>query len=138
MSADRPVRRDVTPASVFDSRRFGFSQAVVVSGGATVHVSGQVGWSPETGAAGDTLEAQVPAAFDNLARVMEACGGDLDDIVALRIYVVERADDLAPVGVELRSRFTRPPAATWIRVAGLADDAMLIEVEATAVIATAR
>lgn len=106
----------------------------MVTGGTTVHVSGQVGWEPERGAVGDTLEAQVPAAFDNLARVMAACGGDLDDVVAVRIYVVDGTDGLDSVGDELRRRFTRPPAATWVRVAGLAADAMLVEVEATAVL----
>lgn len=128
-------RRQVVPDGVFDSRRFGFSQAIAVAGGTTVHVSGQVGWDPERGAAGDTLAAQVPVAFDNLARVLAAAGGGLDDVVALRIYVVEAAgDDLAAVGDELRRRFEQPPAATWLRISGLADAAMLIEVEATAVI----
>ncbi len=131
------ARVELAPEGLWDSRPYGFAQAVVVPAGtATVHVSGQVGWSPDAGAAGDDLAAQVPVAFDNLARVLAAAGGTLDDVVALRIYVVEAAgDDLAPVGEALRSRFTRPPAATWIRVAGLADAAMLVEVEATAALA---
>lgn len=129
-------RRSVVPDGVFDSRQFGFSQAVVARGGATVHVSGQVGWDPDTGAVGDTLADQVPVAFDNLERVLAACGGGLDALVALRLYVVEAAgSDLTAVGDELRRRFPQePPAATWIRVAGLADPAMLFEVEATAAI----
>ncbi len=124
----------IVPEDVWDSRPYGFAQAVVVPAGrATVHVSGQVGWTPEGGAAGTDLAAQVPVAFDNLARVLRAAGGGLDDVVTLRIYVVEAAgDDLAPVGDALRTRFARPPATTWIRVAGLADAAMLVEVEATA------
>ena len=135
---DRPFR-PVVPEDVFDSRRYGFSQAVVVAGGApTVHVSGQVGWDPERGAAGPTLADQVPVAFENLDRVLRSCGGGLDDVVALRIYVTSAAgDDLASVGEELRRRFTSPPAATWIRVEGLADPSMLVEVEATAALAAA-
>lgn len=134
---DHAQRRDVVPEGVFDSRPYGFSQAVVVpAGAATIHVSGQVGWDPEDGAAGDDLATQVPAAFDNLARVLAVCGASLDDVVALRVYVVEAAgEDLSPVGAELRARFARPPAATWVRVAGLASEAMLVEVEATAVLA---
>ena len=129
--------RPVVPPDVWDSRPHGFAQAVVVPPGATtVHVSGQVGWSPQDGAAGDDLASQVPVAFDNLARVLAACDATLDDVVALRIYVVEAAgDDLSPIGQALRSRFSRPPATTWVRVAGLADAAMLVEVEATAAMA---
>lgn len=131
----RVQRRLIAPADVFDSRPYGFAQAVAVTGGTTLHVSGQVGWDPQRGAAGDTLTAQVPAAFDNLDRVLRAAGGTLDDVVALRIYVVEAAGpDLAPVGEELRRRFRDPPATTWLRVVGLADPAMLVEVEATAVL----
>lgn len=85
-------RSEIVPDDVFDSQQFGFSQAVVTSGGRTVHVSGQVAWNPHEVAAGSSLDEQVPAAFD------------------------------------------RPPAATWLRVSGLADPSMLVEVEATAVI----
>ncbi len=128
-------RQDVVPDGVFDSRQFGFSQAVVTSGGRTAHVSGQVGWSPEDGAVSPVLSGQVPAAFDNLERVLAACDGGLQDVVALRIYIAEAAgEDLQAVGDELRSRFERPPAATWVRVAGLADPSMLVEIEATAVL----
>lgn len=127
-------RQCIVPGDVFDSRPYGFSQAVVAEPGTTVHVSGQVGWDPQHGAAGVTLVEQVPAAFDNLERVLRACGGAIDDVVALRIYVVASADDLAPVGEELRRRFSQPPAATWLRVAGLAAEEMLVEVEATAVL----
>lgn len=90
---------------------------------------------PHEVAAGSSLGEQVPAAFDNLARVLAACGGSIQDVVSLRIYVVDRAGaDLRPVGDELRRRCDRPPAATWLRVSGLADPSMLVEVEATAVI----
>ncbi len=128
-------RSEVVPDDVFDSQQFGFSQAVVTNGGRTVHVSGQVAWNPHEVTAGPSLTDQVPAAFDNLDRVLRACGGTIQDVVALRIYVVDRAGgDLRPVGDELRRRFDRPPAATWLRVSGLADPSMLVEVEATAVI----
>lgn len=85
------------------------------------------------GAVGSTLAAQVPRAFDHLERVLGACGGGLDNVAALRIYIVDSAgDDLGAIGDELRRRFTVPPAATWVRVAGLADRSMLVEIEATA------
>lgn len=89
-------RHEVVPDDVFDSHRFGFSPAVVTSGGRTVHVSGQVAWSPEDGAVGSTLVDQVPGAFDNLERVLTACGGSLHDVVAVRIHVVEEPTAVLP------------------------------------------
>ena len=132
------TRTTINPDGVFDSVQYGFSQAVVVTGGTTVHVSGQVAWDPDSGAAGITLAEQVPGAFDNLARVLDAAGGSLQDVVSLRIYIVEgAAGDLTPVGDALRARFSTPPASTWIVVSRLADPTMLVEIEAVAVLAPA-
>jgi enamine deaminase RidA (YjgF/YER057c/UK114 family) len=129
------TRRALSPSAVFDSTRFGFSQAVVTHGPPTIHVSGQVGWDPVTGAVGPDLAAQIEEAFRNLARVLDAADADLSAVAALRIYIVEStADDLAPVRVALQRHFpSDPPAATWLIVSRLADNAMLGEVEAIAV-----
>ncbi len=133
------MQRDaINPPTVFDSLRYGFSQAVAVEGGRHVFVSGQVGVDLDLLPVADDLEGQTVAALDNLDRVLAAAGGGLADVVALRIYVVaSAADDLSPVGRGLRTRFDReaPPASTWLVVTGLADPGMLIEIEAHAVLA---
>jgi enamine deaminase RidA (YjgF/YER057c/UK114 family) len=128
-------RKQIDPPDVFDSRRYGFSQAVATSGGDTIHVSGQVGWDRDENLVGADLASQTHQAFDNLATVLAAAGATMADVVALRIYIVEAAgDDHGPVGDALRARFPAeaPPASSWIVVAGLAGDGLLIEVEATA------
>ncbi len=131
-------RRRIDPPGVFASRRYGFSQAVAVTGGTTVYVSGQVGWDANEQLVGADLTSQTAAALDNLARVLNAAGGSLADVAALRIYVVEdAAGDLGPIGEALRTYFDpeRLPAATWLVVAGLAGGGLLVEIEATAVLA---
>jgi 2-iminobutanoate/2-iminopropanoate deaminase len=129
-------RREINPSSVFDSRRYGFSQAVAVGGGDHLFISGQVGVDTEERVIGHDLAAQTEAALANLAHVLDAAGGTLQDVVSLRIYVVaSAASDLTPVGVALRSRFgsDRPPASTWLVISALAEPELLIEIEAQAV-----
>ena len=131
------TRRPINPPSVFRSLEHGFSQAVVASGKRTLYVSGQTGWDAEKRLVGGAdLEAQALQALANLQAIVEAAGGTLADVVALRIYVVDYRPEKAPaVAGALRRFFTGEvkPASTWIGVAALADPAFLIEVEATAV-----
>lgn len=130
-------RREINPETVFDSRRYGFSQAVAVQGGRHVFVSGQVGLGVDEKPAGTDLTSQTDAALENLGLVLEAAGGTLADVVSLRIYVVAgAADDLAPIGRGLRRWFDpgRPPASTWLVVSGLAEPELLVEIEAHAVV----
>jgi len=68
---------------------------------------------------------------------MEAAGGTLRDIVALRIYVVDyQAESGTAVGTAVREFFSKgnPSTSTWIGVSALADPEFLIEIEATAVL----
>lgn len=130
-------RRQIDPPTVFDSQRYGFSQAVATTGGSLVHVSGQVGWDADEQLAGRDLTTQMAKALDNLEDVLAAAGGALADVVALRIYIVQSAAiDLAPIGDALRHRFAGHalPAASWVVVSGLAGEGLIVEVEATAVI----
>jgi enamine deaminase RidA (YjgF/YER057c/UK114 family) len=133
-------RAYVNPASLFESVPHGFSQAVVASGSRTVHVSGQTAWDAGRRIlGGGDLAAQARHALANLRTAMRACGGDLSDVVSLRIYVVgdpsEPANSSA-VGGALREFFpeTARPASTWIGVAALARPEFLIEIEATGVL----
>jgi len=89
------VKKDaVNPTSVFRSLEHGFSQAVVASGGRTLYVSGQTAWDSQKRLIGGAdLEEQARQAFTNLRSVVEVAGATLDDVVSLRIYVVDYSDD---------------------------------------------
>ena len=132
------TQEPINPAALFPSLDHGFSQAVAASGRRTLYVSGQTAWDAERRLVGGVdLELQARQAFANLQAVVEAAGGTLADVVALRIYVVDyRPAKAAAVGSALRGAFPGPlkPAATWIGVTALADPGFLIEVEATAVL----
>jgi 2-iminobutanoate/2-iminopropanoate deaminase len=127
----------INPNSLFPSLPHGFSQVVVASGRKMVFISGQTAWDTQKNiVGGDSVLEQARQAFRNLEKAMEAAGGTLKDIVALRIYVVDyQSESGTAVGTELREFFPgNPPASTWIGVSALAVPEFLIEIEATAVL----
>ena len=96
-----------------------------------------LGTNGRTSLGGDSVLEQARQAFRNLETAMEAAGGTLKDVVALRIYVVDyQAESGTAVGTALREFFSpeNPPASTWIGVSALAVPEFLIEIEATAVL----
>ncbi|MGC2625189.1 MAG: RidA family protein, partial [Candidatus Udaeobacter sp.] len=128
----------LNPDSLFQSLPHGFSQVVVASGRKMVFISGQTAWDAEKNiGGGDSVLEQARQAFRNLETAMAAAGGTLEDVVALRIYVVDyQAESGTAVGTALREFFSpeNPRASTWLGVSALADPEFLIEIEATAVL----
>ncbi|MGC1320844.1 MAG: RidA family protein [Candidatus Udaeobacter sp.] len=128
----------VNPNSLFPSLPHGFSQVVIATGRKMVFISGQTAWDIRKDIiGGDSVLEQARQAFRNLEKAMDAAGGTLKDIVALRIYVVDyQAESGTAVGTALREFFSpeNPPASTWIGVSALAVPEFLIEIEATAVL----
>jgi len=128
-------KKYVNPASLFPSVELGFSQVVIASGAKTVFISGQTAWDANKRIVGRNLGEQARQALHNVKTAVEAAGGALSDIVALRIYIVHLAKNVEAVGSALREMFpTNPPTSTWIGVASLAVPEFLIEIEATAVL----
>ena len=128
----------LNPNSLFSSLPHGFSQVVIATGRKMVFISGQTAWDVRKNiVGGDSVLEQARQAFRNLEAAMEAAGGTLKDIVALRIYIVDyQAESGTAVGTALREFFSpeNPPASTWIGVTALAAPEFLIEIEATAVL----
>ena len=127
----------INPNNLFPSLPHGFSQAVVASGRKMVFISGQTAWDAQKNiVGGDNLLEQARQALRNVKAAIEAAGGSLKDVVALRIYIVNyRPENAAAVGSALKEFFPQtPPASTWIGVSTLAVPEFLIEIEATAVV----
>jgi enamine deaminase RidA (YjgF/YER057c/UK114 family) len=128
----------LNPDSLFASLASGFSQIVVASGRKTVYLSGQTAWDASRQIIGkDNLAEQTRQALRNVRTAVEAAGGGLSDVVALRIYIVdyrpENADAISSALCEFFPLESRP-ASTWIGVQCLAVPDFLIEIEATAVL----
>ena len=130
------AKQALNPKTLFNSLQYGFSQIVVAEGTCTVHFSGQVAWDENQNIVGENdLRAQVWQSLRNVETAVTAAGATLNDIVTLRIYIVQSwMDQTAPVSEGLKEFFPEnPPATTWIGVYGLARPEFLIEIEGTAV-----
>jgi 2-iminobutanoate/2-iminopropanoate deaminase len=128
----------INPDSLFRSLEYGFSQIVAATGSKTIYISGQTAWDTQRQiVGGKDLAEQARQALRNVQAAVEAVGGTLADMVALRIYIVNYKPEQADVvGGALREFFPEEqrPASTWIGVSTLAVSEFLIEIEATAVL----
>lgn len=123
------IQTDTAPAAVGP-----YSQAVAVSGGTTVYVSGQIGLDPKTGElVSDNFEAQVRQCFANLIAVIEAAGGTLEQVVKLNLFLTDLSK-FASVNAIMADVVVEPyPARSTLGVASLPKNAQF-EVEAILVI----
>lgn len=131
-------RQAINPPNLYESVPFGFSHAVVQTGGRTLHLAGQTAWNEkrELVGAGD-LAAQTRQALENLRAVLAACGASPKDVVRLRTYVVNHTPEkLGPVSAEIVAFYdgADPAPNTFLGVQALALPEFLVEIEATAVL----
>ena len=131
-------KESINPVGLFNSRQYGFSQVVTSMPGKLIFISGQVAWDADENIVGpEDLEIQTRKAIDNLKLALVAAGGDLNDIVMLRIYKVNyKSGDGQIISRVLNEVFDANslPASTWINVRGLASEDFMIEIEAQAVL----
>lgn len=114
----------------------GYARAVRV--GRVVYVSGTTATDERGAIVGpDDPYAQTMQALRNIERALRAAGASLRDVVRTRIYVMDISQWEA-VGRAHGEVFREVrPATTMIEVSRLIDPAMLVEIEAEAVIAEA-
>lgn len=119
------IHSDNAPAAIGT-----YSQAI--RAGNFVFLSGQIPLDPQTMelVTGD-FEARARRVFDNLRAVVEAAGGNLDQVVRLTIYLTDLAN-FATVNSVMEDYFEQPfPARAAIGVASLPKGA---DVEADAIL----
>jgi enamine deaminase RidA (YjgF/YER057c/UK114 family) len=129
----------VNPPSL--AKPAGFSHGIEVQGGKTLYIAGQVAFNKDgkVVGAGDIV-TQFRQICQNLKAVLLARAGQLNDIVKLTIYVLDKRaykSRAREIGTVYREFFGRHyPAMTLVEVKGLYDDdqGCLMEVEAVAVV----
>jgi enamine deaminase RidA (YjgF/YER057c/UK114 family) len=109
----------------------------VVAAGRVLAVAGQIGADPD-GTLAPGLVAQFDRALGNVAEVVGAARGRMEDLVSMTVYVLDRAGYEAArpaLGEVWRRRAGRHyPAMTLVEVKGLATEGALVELQALAVL----
>ncbi len=113
----------------------------ILAGQGQLFVGGQIGWNAGQRFERHDFVGQAEQALRNVLAVVEQAGGRACDITRLTWYVTDKKEYLAcqrELGEAYRRVMGRHfPAMTMVVVAGLIEDAALVEIEATAVIAAA-
>jgi enamine deaminase RidA (YjgF/YER057c/UK114 family) len=127
----------VNPDSLASPR--GYSNGILgPAGGRLLCVAGQIGWDREERIVPGGFAAQFAQALRNVVAVVEAAGGRADQVLRLRIHVVDREEYVGAreeVGQVYREVMGRHfPAMALFVVAGLLDEGARVEIEADAVI----
>jgi enamine deaminase RidA (YjgF/YER057c/UK114 family) len=119
----------------------GYSHGIEVQGGKTLYVAGQVALDKNGQLVGrGDLVAQFRQICENLKAVLLARAGQLNDVVKLTIFVLDKTAykaRLKEMGAVYREFFGRHyPAITFLEVKGLYDDdqGCLMEIEAVAAV----
>jgi enamine deaminase RidA (YjgF/YER057c/UK114 family) len=116
----------------------GFANGIAVTGGTTVYVAGQVGFTGQGEWKERGFAGQFRQALQNILDVLAEAGGRPEHIVRLTWYVLDKAEYLASlkdVGAAYRELMGRHyPVMAVVQVSGLVEDAARLEIEATAVV----
>lgn len=131
--APSPVTRQTIASGTEWEDEVGYSRAVRV--GNRVEVSGTTATGEEGTIVGEgDPYAQASQAIGNVEAALEAAGAALGDVVRTRLFVTD-IDDYGDVGRAHAEAFDEiRPATSMYEVSALVDRAMLVEIEAVAVV----
>jgi len=123
------INTDLAPSAIGT-----YSQAISVSDGLTVYLSGQIPLLPSTmEMISDNIDDQIKQVFENLKSVCKASNGDLNDIVKLNVFLTDLSN-FSKVNDIMAGHFDEPyPARAAVGIKELPRGA-LVEMDAVMVI----
>ena len=115
-----------------------YSHVVTAKPGTVIWVAGQIAQNAKGEMVGKDVKTQAAQAWENVRIALAAAGASFQDVVKINVFVVGYKPSMR---AELRAARLQamgpgePPASTLVGVQALAAEDILIEIEATAVIA---
>lgn len=136
----QPARIErIYPEDVYDTKSIGFAQVVTARGGKHVFVSGTIPFDKDMNLIGrGDVEAQLRQTLRNIKLSLAAAGATVDDVVRMRIFIVDfREDYRSFIGKAIREEFRASDklwTSTLVGVQALALKDLLVEIDVTAVV----
>lgn len=117
-----------------------YHHVAIATGSRQVFVAGQIGTGPDGELVADDLAGQVAQAYRNVVTALGAAGAQVSDLVRLTFYVTDWTPDRFPAFLEGMQRAGADVGhsgapASLIGVQVLFQPGVLVEIEATAVVA---
>jgi len=111
-----------------------YSHVVVVEGGKTIYVAGQLARDRQGNVVGKgDMRAQIRQVGENIKAALAAAGATLADIVKTNTYVTDIEEFFKHVDVRMEY-FGAMPTSTTVEVRRLAHPDLVVEVEVVAVV----
>ncbi len=124
------TRQNISSGGPYEAP-YGYSRAVRV--GNQIHVAGTCAQPPNV--AGVDAYGQAVDALETISAALTEAGASVADVVRTRLYVIDIDDTDAVLRAHGEVFGDIRPVATLVQVVALLDPALLVEIEAYAVIA---
>jgi 2-iminobutanoate/2-iminopropanoate deaminase len=133
---DTSIVKFHNPTSVSQTKGYSHSAEIDLGNCKMIIISGQIAVDNKGNLIGkDNLAEQTGQVFTNIKNIVTECGGTMDNVVKIGIYML----DISQVQTfrDVRNKFfneQKPPTSTLVQVSKLVIDGLLIEIEATVII----
>ena len=113
----------------------GYTHVVQVHSGRTIYIAGQVAFDKSGNLVGkNDFGAQATQVFENLKLALSAAGATFDNLVKVTTFVTDMSQISTLRTIRAMYYGKNAPASTLVQIGKLANEDLMIEIEAIAVI----
>ena len=129
----RPTVQYLNPSTL--SVPTGYTHVVQVQSGRTIYIAGQVALDKSGNLVGkNDFAAQATQVFENLKLALSAAGATFDNLVKVTTFVTDMSQIATLRAIRARYYGKNAPASTLVQIGKLANEDLMVEIEAVAVL----